>query len=370
VERFLIIALPGLLAAQEPTPRRLTPVPLRVDASFATISGARELRDGRFLVSDAKRAALFLVDPTTGVAQQIGSAGGDSLQYAQPGGFYSGLADTTFLLDRGLQRILAISSAGRILASRSIARRGTTSSSSSDVDFQRVDARGLVYFLDQGGFRQRVSGTFTDSSALIRFDAQRQRGDTVTRLRKREARQTRVDERSMIGQDVIGSPQDDWGIAPDGRVAVVRAAPYRVEWYAPNGQVTRGPVIDAEVIPFTTAEREALSATSNRASASGGMIGDVRSSTSNRQILFAETKAPFDLNAVLVAPNGRVWVQRTRPFDATTVIYDVFDERGARVDRVELPVRSRVIGFGAAAIYVNERDAAGQPALKKYKVDR
>jgi hypothetical protein len=47
-------------------------------------------------------------------------------------------------------------------------------------------------------------------------------------------------------------------------------------------------------------------------------------------------------------------------------VYDVFDGRGVRIDRVELPARSRVVGFGRGAVYVSERDADDLPHLRKY----
>jgi hypothetical protein len=38
------------------------------------------------------------------------------------------------------------------------------------------------------------------------------------------------------------------------------------------------------------------------------------------------------------------------------------------VDRLLLPGGSRIVGFGAAAIYVREAAASGAAALKKYEV--
>ncbi len=55
------------------------------------------------------------------------------------------------------------------------------------------------------------------------------------------------------------------------------------------------------------------------------------------------------------AYGGRVWVRRhTLPGAGAT--YDVFDERGHRVDRVVLPARTWLVGFGAYCIYVVRLD--------------
>ena len=71
---------------------------------------------------------------------------------------------------------------------------------------------------------------------------------------------------------------------------------------------------------------------------------------------------------VIVSPEGRVWVSRNLPAGADKTIYDVFDEKGGRVDRVELPARNRVVGFGARSIYTLERDERGTASLRKYKL--
>ena len=113
------------------------------------MSGARELKDGRILISDAKRAAVYVIDPKAGTTQQIGSAGGGETQYAQPGGFYAGVADTIYLLDRAQARVVVISPTGTLVGTRSIRRKGVTGSSNSDIDFQQVDSRVLSYFVER-----------------------------------------------------------------------------------------------------------------------------------------------------------------------------------------------------------------------------
>lgn len=48
------------------------------------------------------------------------------------------------------------------------------------------------------------------------------------------------------------------------------------------------------------------------------------------------------------------------------MVYDVFDAMGARTDRVRLPIRSTIVGFGANAIYVAELNEDDVPRLRKY----
>jgi len=358
---------------QEPAPRRLTSVPVKVTAELATVSGAREMKDGRILISDAKRAAVYVIDPKAGTTQQIGSAGGGELQYAQPGGFYAGVADTIYLLDRGQARVSLISPTGAIVGTRSIRRKGHSGSSEADLDLQQVDSRALAYFPDRGlRLMAGRGGISSDSAPLLRFDASRQHHDTVAVLREAQKKVTQADEHMQITREVIGSPRDGWGVAADGSVAIVRGSPYRVDWYSPSGNLNRGPVISFDPIPFTAEEKAAISAANAKSAPSAGLTGpageEKKLGASTIEESFAPTKAVFDPTNIIVSSDGHVWVPRNQRFGVKTVLYDVFNRQGERVDRVELPPGSRVIGFGPGSIYAVERDDKGTVAFRKYKL--
>jgi hypothetical protein len=214
----------------------------------------------------------------------------------------------------------------------------------------------------------RAGGTVVDSGAVVRFDAARQHADTVALLRGHETRVVQASEHVQLTQAVAGSPADDWGIASDGRVAVVRAAPYHVEWIAVDGHTTRGPTYAVPTVAFTAAEKDSII---TRAKSSGGSVGlaggSGASTTEERHYYFADTKAPFSPNDVMVSPLGMVWVARTQPFGASGTIYDVFNNEGARVDRVLLAGYARVVGFGSGVVYALSRNG-GQVSLAKYKL--
>ena len=361
------------VARQEPAPRRLAAVSLKVTVDLATVSGARELKDGRILISDAKRAAVYAIDPKAGTAAQIGSPGGGETQYAQPGGFYAGMADTVYLLDRGQARVSLISPTGAIVGTRSIRRKGYSGSSDADLDLQQVDSRAFAYFTDRGlRLTGMVGGVSTDSAPLLRLDPSRQHIDTIALLRQAQKKITQADAHMQMTREIRGSPRDGWGTAADGSVAIVRGSPYRVEWYSASGKVTRGPVISFEPIPYTSDEKAAITAANAKSATSVGMAGaageDRKSVSSAGDDLFAPTKMAFDPTDVIVSSEGRVWVPRTQKFGSTIVVYDVFDRKGDRVDRVELPPRNRVIGFGPGSVFAVERDEKGVPTLRKYKL--
>ena len=362
---FLIAGL--LIAHQEPEPRSLKGTRIHIAEPIAHISSARELRDGRVLLTNAQKpAGVYLLDPASGAAIRIGGIGADQGQYVQPGGIYTGSSDSLLIVDRALTRVVAVSPLGVLGAARSIAVRGTSGSWDADIDQQRVDARGFTYFAQRPNMRPGAS--IVDSAALVRFEPVSQRGDTVAWLRQREMRVVQVDEHRSFGRAVIESPADGWGVTADGRVAVVRASPYRVDWYAPNGRVTRGPVASTEPIPITDAEKKAFIAANSGLGVSAGPANEPKLNNADLGTIFAPVKAAFPSDSIVVSSSGRVFVMRSRPAGETGVLYDVFDDTGKRIDRIGLPPRSRIIGFGPSSIYVTEGEPKAPPALKKYKL--
>ena len=85
---------------------------------------------------------------------------------------------------------------------------------------------------------------------------------------------------------------------------------------------------------------------------------------------YAKVKPAFDPEGIVLADDGRLWVARHGAAVARQAIYDVFDRRGARVDRVAFPARSHVVGFGPSAVYVAALDADDVPTIRKYRLTR
>jgi hypothetical protein len=332
------------------------------------MSGVRELPDGRLLLSDFREPALWVVDLRAGTSERLGRSGDGPGEYRQPGGIYAGRADTSLVLDRGTSRVLLVTPDGRIAGSRAIGVRGTTVASSADQDLQRLDASGTGYFVDpQAAFGSLRAGRPSDSVSLWRYDAARQRADTVGMLREPERRLISAAGNVVRTRTVLFSPADGWGVAASGRVALIRAAPYRVDWVEPDGRVTRGPVTAHSVVQVTAADRERVAG--RRETIGTAAPGSVSGST-NTEPLFADTKPVFKRDDIIVSPEGHVWVGRQLPASTRQEVYDVFDHRGMRIDRVELPAGSRVIGFGKGAVYVSESDQDDLPHLRRYSLNR
>ena len=76
----------------------------------------------------------------------------------------------------------------------------------------------------------------------------------------------------------------------------------------------------------------------------------------NPDMIWPAVKPPFLSGAVQIAPDGRVWVLRTRAHDDSIPTFDVFDAVGRVVERVALPKRTRLMGFGAGVVYLARTD--------------
>lgn len=361
-------AVAVLLTTQEPAARSPGNPTARFDGDVTAISGVFELPDGRLLLSDFREPALYLVDLRTHSSSRISRPGSGPNEYQQPGGIYLGTGDTVLVLDRQQARVLLVTPNGRVAGMRSVAVQGTSGSSDLDVDRTRLDAVGTPHFLDPNSAFGIRRGRPVDSVPLWRFDPVRQRADTVAQLRQPETRIISAEGNVVRSQRVLFSPADGWAVAPDGRVAVIRSEPYRIEWITRDGRVVRGPEIDYVPVPVSRADRDAVTGQGGGRAGVGAPGGVPKGSLTGVAPIFADTKPAFDPDDIIVAPNGYLWVGRTMPATAATVVYDVFDARGERIDRIALPARSRVVGFGTGAVYVSERDAEDLPHLRKYSI--
>ena len=213
--------------------------------------------------------------------------------------------------------------------------------------------------------RDRTQLIAATGAVLVRLDPAAQTSSTVARLREVESVTIPGGDGVTFRRGIIGSPADGYGVAPDGRVAIVRASPYQVEWHAPDGRITRGAAITPDPIPMTDDDKKAFEDRRRAAPSVSGTGG--RGASADLALRFAPVKPPFDPDDVRVAPDGRVWVRRSAAFGARTAIYDVFDRTGARVDRLEFDAANHVVGFGIGTVLVREAAPGGGMTLKAFR---
>ena len=77
-------------------------------------------------------------------------------------------------------------------------------------------------------------------------------------------------------------------------------------------------------------------------------------------------KPPFTEQSVLAGPGQQLWILRTQPAGQVLARYDVIDSTGRVKERVTLPVKSRIVGFGVSSVYVIRTDEDGLQWLERY----
>lgn len=382
---FVRVAIGGMASCVLPltvvgaqVPLRTLPKPeVEYREAFTAISGLRELKDGRVLVADAREKTLQVIDLARGTAMAVGRTGAGPGEWGTPTTLHALPGDSTLMLDYANQRIFLVAPDGKPAPSQRFPDGAMFSA-----DLIGIDGSGRMLMKQS----RRPSGP-TDPSVgvadVIVVNRSTGRADTLASLSepKGEHMAARVLPGGMMqwSTNLPLAARDLAAIASDGRVAIVRAAPYRVEWIAPNGARVMGPVAQPPSIPVTRAEKEAFARSQLRP---GGIIvagpsgtpPSAKGSPSPRPRVPAmsksdlekmmspdqrwpDVKPPFLENAVQVAPDGKVWVLRARAHDDPVPTFDIFDAGGRVVERVALPAGTRLAGFGKGALYLARTDS-------------
>ena len=327
---------------------------------FDQIGGAVELSDGRLIVLGD---GLFIVNLRQGMSARIGRYGNGPGEYRAPNRLLALRGDTTGYLDMALPRqLLFILPSGELRGNLAF-RVGENVS-----EPQGADAAGGIYAQH---YRRTGPRASRDSSDVVRWDRVAARFDTVGRLRH-----LMVAHRPPAN---LRPPPfftfEQWTVNPDGRVAVVSVAPYRVTFFNPNRTVTVGPVIVDEQVRVSDAHRKAwLDEASQpvRALVSyyGGPLTWVlkpRTPDEVRVGSWPKVLPPFLPDAVGYAPDGMLWIKRTRS-DPSIPTFDIIDREGRRAGRIVLPKGLRLLTHSKDGVYLVREDADGLQYLELYRL--
>jgi hypothetical protein len=394
VASLLVISTPAL--AQNIPTRTLSKPDAEYSEPFTQINGVRELKDGRVVVIDPRDKTVQVVDLKAGKATKLGREGSGPGEYGIPMQLMALPNDTTAIADMLNNRLLLINpnatvggfvdlnvpppSGGRGDGRGMMMIGGSMPTAS--------DAKGRMYY--QGPpFRMTENGPQSaDSVPMIRWDRASGKRDTVTWLRMppganqisssggRSNQQVRV----RMGGGPPFNGADRMLVAPDGRVAIVRHDPYSVDFVSETGQRTRGQPIRYEKQKISeghkqewrerqkTATGMQMTVDNNgRRSASIGPAGQ----TNDPDVWGGEFMPPFlsggvGAGVLSFSNDGYLWVQRTGPAGQPPT-FDVIDRGGNVVQKVVLPKRARLLGFGNGAVYIARLDEDDLQYLQKHR---
>jgi len=379
------------LLAQAPL-KTLTKPDAEYAEPFTMISAIRELGDGRVIVSDIREKSVQLVDLKSGKTQKIGREGSGPGEYAMPARLLAFPGDTSVVYDPLNRRFLTIGPDGKPGAFVSYESDepgpGGRAVVRMSLGARYTDARGRLYS-QAPNYSIGPDGTpaSADSAPIVRFDRSTKQTDTLAWIAVPAARIQSSQGGTNVSVRVGGSnpfaAADDWAVTPDGRVAVLRSKDYHVDWYSPNGQRTSGPAIAYEKIKVTDEdkkqwrERQASGAGATgivvtREIGPGGTTQSAGVAPPNMRAPeptdWPEVKPAFTAQAATPAPNGQLWVLRTRRANDKVPTYDVFDASGRVVNRVAVPPSTRVVGFGNGTVYLARSDEDDLQYLQRYRI--
>ena len=370
----VLSAVPIVLSGQSVPRAALGRAEAQLPDPYDNVTAVRELSDGRVIVADRLAKTVTLADFRSGSATAIGREGQGPGEYAFPAGLVALPGDTTLLVDPGQRRFLVIAPNGKPSA--------LVSFPGNMMGLLRVkgsDRQGRIYF--QGselGGPMQANAPLPDSAPVLRWDRGRDRIDTLGRIKIpaiQRATSGSANARSVIMRTQPFSGQDDWTVAPDGRVGVVRVGDYHVEWWQPAGAKVSGPAVAYQKVAVSAKDKELFrQASSNprggfRMQIGGGGPGGGGRAAPPPPSLgepdWPAVKPPFRDGTSQVAPDGSLWVQRYGAADAP-LVYDVFDASGRLARQVVMPESARLVGFGARGMYVATKTDDDLETLARY----
>lgn len=347
---------------------------------FDKIGAVRELADESLIVLDINDQQLYLIDAGWEDVRRVGTKGQGPLEYSSPTRIFGKPDGGTWLVDRTGPRILDIGDKGNIL--------GTVSASPWDrcagvrpqvlLRMRAVDDAGNMY-TEAEPVAATSSGSLqiTDQSAIERWTSPCVR-DTVALIDHRLGKNGILVGSSVVGRIGTRPPPfptyTTWAAAPDGRVAIVRHSPYRVEIVSAQGERVLGPVVQLTPVRVSEAHKEnwriensaPQPVTVITRAAPTETQNTMRSRPVNEPDRWPETLPPFIPGREMFSSNGMLWVQRHTAANAPD-LFDVFDQRGVPVSLVELPAGRRLVGFGKSSVYLAVEDEDGLQIVERYR---
>lgn len=319
---------------------------------FSNIYGARELSDGRLLVSDARENRLVVIDWTRDGVAQIGREGRGPGEYRSAGRLHAVRGDSTLFEDRRQGRWHLLDG-DRITATVEYMQRNRRSIPNT----VGADEHGRILVLHPYVFSRASDGyhpqfALENAESLLVLLEQRGTGarDTLLRLRGRSRGLNMVRKSPERGAPKIpwyvGNPlaaNDQPLLFPDGWVALARLAPYRVDWRDPSGRWTRGAPLPTDTVRVDARQRRF--AVDRRYHPEVEMQPDELPD-------WPAVVPPFLPDALLGAPDGRLLIRRTSHADQRGTVYDVVDRGGRLVGRITLPEKAEIIAVGRRHLYV------------------
>lgn len=332
----LLLVLPGCGGPKPGPPvTRLGAPTDSLTTSFGDISDGVWLGGDRWAVLATGEDAAAIADLTADRIRKLGGRGAEEIR--NPAALFR-VGDTLFVDDWGLRRstlwTLDGRAAGTIPASDAL--RGILP--------RAGDASGRLYY--EIAPRPGADGHGNkDSIAVVRTTRGGDRSDTVGRLAPLDLAEVVGDAGRRFERRVF-SGSDKWGVLPNGSLWIGRVYQNRVVWRDAKGAWRRGEALPDRVLEVTRYDRELFLR---------NYPPELRSTA--EQLPFAAVKPPFV--GGFTAPDGEVWLEKSRAPADSTRRYHVVDSLGRLQREIQVPGRGRIVAVGDGVVLVAEPSRDG-----------
>lgn len=399
----ILFALPcGSLASQSPPQvRPLGPVAATSIEPMASVSQVRALSSGGLIVNDNTGRRVLMFDSTLKLIRVIAdSTSATANAYSSRiGGLIAYRGDSTLFADPATLSMLVIDPTGKLARTIAVPQPDYVQNLiGGPFGTPAFDARGRLVVRSATN-RQLMDAVFKaspDSAVLARIDLATRTADTVAKFMIPKVTLHTHDRESTTGWTIVialVNPlplTDDWAVLADGTIAIVRGREYRVDFVDENDKVISGPRIPFDwqhvaetervaILDSTKIEMEKLRAAQLARNAAAAATRPVSAAPTTgadgRQLTQAEgTSRPapssgpvlmplefvppedlpdyrpaFRQGAALGDAEGRLWIRTTKIVNGGAV-YDVIDNKGDLVDRVQVPAGRVIAGFGRGGV--------------------
>lgn len=304
---------------------------------FTTITSARELADGRVLVSDPREGRLAVVDFKSGSIQSVGRKGEGPGEYPNAGPLRPLGADSSIMIE-------ALSRRWLILDGDKIVR--TLPPDETILPFQAI-----VVGVDTLG---QVGLTLPPADAISSPGSVNVDSGRVVLWSRRNGLTTLVGKIAPAARPVDPKARTAWGSydkafhSKAGWTAIVRASPYRVDWIDPKGKAVLGRPIPYKPTRVDEAEKRAYMRS---------RAGDRKPEEPEAIGTWPGEVPPFNIAyPLLETATGELLVPRTPTSVTPNLTYDVVDRSGRLRRNVEMPPKTYLIAFGKGVAYSVSRD--------------
>lgn len=373
----ILLMLLGLFTTELTAQRlvRLGQPQARSADGFTDVIGVEELRDGSVVAVDRRERRIARIDFARNTVSPISRQGEGPREYTATYGVVRWSGDT--LLVYGQRDFLKLDPQGEpagkfAVPSEVIRQRGFAAP-------KFVDARGRLYFDVSERPARDAAGNFKPilRKTVVWFDPRSGMYDTLP-----VTMQTRDPNGPFVSFWRPYAAEDAFALLSGGDIALFRARDYRMEILSPVGVRTVAVQLPYAPLRVSEAERDAFRDEQlSRPTASATVVGAPPSTTSGADRVaarrsvgvpdeaFPEFLPPFGgARPVLVDASGNMWVQRSARASDTDRVYDVVHRDGRVLQRVTIPDRGRVVGFGTGVVYIVRLDDVDMEWVERHAI--